>query len=236
VLPGAVRPTDEQLAALYATVPPQPRHAAVLLSGYRERPGWWGPGRVADWSDAVALAITLGAALGVTLEAQPDDHAPWHPGRCALLRIREGAFAGTVVGHAGEVHPRVVTALELPPRTCAAEVDLDAMIAAVPDVVRAAPLSTHPVALRDVALVVDAAVPAAQVEDALRAGGGDLVEEVRLFDEYRGSQLEPGRRSLAYHLVLRAPDRTLTGDEVDTARDAAVAEAAARTGATLRAS
>jgi phenylalanyl-tRNA synthetase beta chain len=236
VLPGAVRPTDEQLAALYATVPPQPRHAAVLLSGYWERPGWWGPGRVADWSDAVALAITLGAALGVTLEAQPDDHAPWHPGRCALLRIREGAFAGTVVGHAGEVHPRVVTALELPPRTCAAEVDLDAMIAAVPDVVRAAPLSTHPVALRDVALVVDAAVPAAQVEDALRAGGGDLVEEVRLFDEYRGSQLEPGRRSLAYHLVLRAPDRTLTGDEVDTARDAAVAEAAARTGATLRAS
>jgi phenylalanyl-tRNA synthetase beta chain len=234
-VPAAVRPTDEQLAELHATVPPQPRRAALLLSGYRERPGWWGPGRAVDWSDAVSLAVELGAALGVAVEAEADDHAPWHPGRCARLTIREGAFAGTVVGHAGELHPRVVTALELSPRTCAAEVDLDAVIAAVPDVVRAAPLSTHPVALRDVALVVDAAVPAARVEAALRAGGGALVEDVRLFDEYRGSQLESGRRSLAYHLVLRAPDRTLTGEEAESVRDAAVAEAAARTGAAVRA-
>jgi phenylalanyl-tRNA synthetase beta chain len=142
---------------------------------------------------------------------------------------------GTLVGHAGELHPRVVTALELSPRTCAAEVDLDVLIAAVPDVVRAVPLSTHPVALRDVALVVDAQVPASDVQRALQAGGGPLVEEVRLFDEYRGSQLPSGQRSLAYHLVLRAPDRTLTGEEAEAVRDAAVAEAAARTGATLRA-
>jgi phenylalanyl-tRNA synthetase beta chain len=236
VLPGAVRPTDEQLAALRATVPPQPRRAALLLSGHRERPGWWGDGRTADWSDAVAVAVELGAALGVVLEAAADDHAPWHPGRCARLTVRGGARAGAVVGHAGELHPRVVAALELSPRTCVAEVDLDALIAAVPDVVRAAHLSTHPVALRDVALVVDAAVPAAEVEDALRAGGGALVEDVRLFDEYRGSQLEPGRRSLAYHLVLRAPDRTLTGDEAEAVREAAVAEATARTGAVVRVS
>lgn len=234
-LPGAVRPTDEQLAALHATVPPQPRRAALLLSGHRELPGWWGEGRPADWSDAVALTHELAAALGVELAVTADDHAPWHPGRCARLAVRGGELDGTLVGHAGELHPRVVAALELTPRTSAAEVDLDVLIAAAPDVVRAIPVSTHPVALRDVALVVDAQVPAADVEAALRVGGGALVEEVRLFDEYRGSQLGEGKRSLAYHLVLRAPDRTLTGDEVDAVRDAAVAEASARTGAELHA-
>jgi phenylalanyl-tRNA synthetase beta chain len=233
-LPGAVRPSDDQLTALRATVPPQPRHAALLLSGHRELPGWWGPGRVADWSDAVGAVVELAAAVGVDLDVTSDDQAPWHPGRCARLTIRAGDGAGAVIGHAGELHPRVVAALELTPGTGAAEVDLDALLAAVPDVVRAAPLSTHPVALRDIALVVDAPVPAAAVESALRVGGGPLLEDVRLFDEYRGAQLEQGRRSLAYHLVLRAPDRTLTGDEAEAARDAAVAEAGARTGATIR--
>jgi phenylalanyl-tRNA synthetase beta chain len=240
VLPAAVRPTAEQLAALEATVPSQPRHAALLLSGHRERPGWWGPGRVADWSDAVAVAVELGAALGVDLEVTADECAPWHPGRCARLTVRgaDGASpgSGTPIGHAGELHPRVVAALELAPRTCAAEVDLDAVIEAAPDVVRAQPFSTHPVALRDIALVVDASVPAARVEAALRAGGGPLLEDVRLFDEYRGSQVGAGERSLAYHLVLRSPDRTLTGEQAEATRDAAVAEAAARTGATIRAS
>jgi phenylalanyl-tRNA synthetase beta chain len=234
-LPAALRPTDQQLTQLQATVPPQPRRAAVVLSGYRELPGWWGAGRPVDWSDAVAVAERLASTLGVELDVTADDHAPWHPGRCARLTVRGGALDGTLVGHAGELHPRVVSALELSPRTCAAEVDLDVLIAAVPDVVRARPVSTHPVALRDVALVVDARVPAIAVEAALRVGGGSLVEDVRLFDEYRGSQLEEGKRSLAYHLVLRAPDRTLTGEEVDAVRDAALAEAAARTGAVLRA-
>jgi phenylalanyl-tRNA synthetase beta chain len=189
-----------------------------------------------DWSDAVAAVMELAAAVGVDLEVTSDDHAPWHPGRCARLTVRDRDRSGTVIGHAGELHPRVVAALELTPGTCAAEVDLDVLLSAVPDVVRAAPMSTHPVALRDIALVVDADVPAAAVEAALRAGGGPLVEDVRLFDEYCGAQLEPGRRSLAYHLVLRAPDRTLTGEEAEAARDAAVAEATARTGASIRAS
>jgi phenylalanyl-tRNA synthetase beta chain len=233
-LPAAVRPTDEQLAQLQATVPPQPRRAAWLLSGHRELPGWWGAGRSADWSDATAVAVRLAAALGVELDVSADDHAPWHPGRCARLSVRSGPLDGTLVGHAGELHPRVVGALELSPRTCAAEVDLDLLIEAVPDVVRAETVSTHPVALRDIALVVDASVPAIEVEAALRVGGGPLVEDVRLFDSYRGSQLGEGQRSLAYHLVLRAPDRTLTGEEAEAVRNAAVAEATARTGAVVR--
>ncbi len=229
---GARRPDDAVLAELDAGVPPQPLRAAVLLAGQREPAGWWGPGRAADWTDAVGAVQTLAASLGAgTLSVSADQHEPWHPGRCALLALPDG----TLVGHAGELAPSVVAALDLPERTCAAEIDLGVLMAAVPEIIPAAPVPTHPVALRDVALVVDAAVPAAQVEQALRDGGGALLEQVRLFDEYRGEQVGAGRRSLAYRLVLRAPDRTLTGDEATAVRDAAVAVAAERTGAVLRA-
>jgi phenylalanyl-tRNA synthetase beta chain len=86
-----------------------------------------------------------------------------------------------------------------------------------------------------VAVVVPAGTPAADVEAALRDGGGELLESVRLFDVYRGSQVGEGRASLAFALRLRAPDRTLTADEASAAREAAVAEAARRTGAVQRA-
>ena len=103
-----------------------------------------------------------------------------------------------------------------------------------PDVVAAPSFSDFPQAKEDVALVVDAEVPAAEVEAALRAGAGDLLESIRLFDLYTGEQVEDGRKSLAFALRFRAPDRTLTDEETAAARDAAVAVAAARTGAVQR--
>jgi phenylalanyl-tRNA synthetase beta chain len=100
--------------------------------------------------------------------------------------------------------------------------------------VRAPRLSTYPVATQDVALLVPAEVPAADVEEALRAGAGDLLERLHLFDVYTGVGVPEGQRSLAYRLWLRAPDRTLTSEEATAARDGAVAEAARRTGAVQR--
>jgi phenylalanyl-tRNA synthetase beta chain len=104
--------------------------------------------------------------------------------------------------------------------------------------VQAPQLSTYPPAVQDVALIVPASVPAAAVAEALAAGAagaGDLVlEDLRLFDVYTGEQAGEGRKSLAYTLRFRAPDRTLTADEASAAREAAVAEAARRTGAVLR--
>nr|MBA2310849.1 phenylalanine--tRNA ligase subunit beta [Pseudonocardiales bacterium] len=100
---------------------------------------------------------------------------------------------------------------------------------------RPAPVvSPYPPVVQDVALVLDASVPAADVQDALADGGGELLEEVRLFDVYTGSQVGPGRRSLAFTLRFRAPDRTLTTEDASAARDAAVAVAASRFGAELR--
>jgi phenylalanyl-tRNA synthetase beta chain len=95
-------------------------------------------------------------------------------------------------------------------------------------------ISTYPPALIDVALVVEASVPAAQVESALVEGAGALLESVRLFDVFSGAQVGSGRKSLAYKLAFRAPDRTLTAEEAVAARDAAVAVAARRLGASLR--
>ena len=222
------RPTDEELASLLDSVPAQPRRLAVAAAGNREPAGWWGPARPVTWADAVEAARIVADAAGIELTVRRDDHAPWHPGRCAALWV-----GTTLVGHAGEVHPRVVQALGLPDRTVAMELEIDRLGAV--DRARPAPkVSTFPVATQDVALVVPSDVPAADVEAALRAGAGDLLESLRLFDVYEGAQVGDGRRSLAYALRFRAPDRTLTVEETTAARDAAVAEAANRTGAVLR--
>ncbi|MFJ4978941.1 phenylalanine--tRNA ligase subunit beta [Streptomyces coeruleorubidus] len=234
VLPVDRRPTDEELAELNAALPEQPRHAAVVLAGAREQAGWWGKGRPADWADAVEAARSVAHEAGAELIIRKGQYGPWHPGRCAELAITVDG-AERVVGHAGELHPRVVKALGLPARTCAMEIDLDAVESAGEATVKAPRISTFPVATQDVALVVDAVVPAAEVEEALRAGAGELLESIRLFDVYENAeQLGEGRKSLAYALRFRAADRTLTVDEASAARDAAVALAGERVGAELR--
>ena len=88
--------------------------------------------------------------------------------------------------------------------------------------------------LQDVAVVVDQAVPAYEVEEALRDGAGELLEQISLFDVFEGSQLGEGRKSLAFALRFRAADRTLTEDEASAARDSAVASASAAVGAQIR--
>lgn len=234
VLPVDRRPTDEELAELNAALPEQPRHAAVVLAGAREQAGWWGKGRPADWADAVEAARKVAHEAGTELVIRKGQYGPWHPGRCAELAITVDG-AERVVGHAGELHPRVVKALGLPERTCAMELDLDAVESAGDAMVKAPRISTFPVATQDVALVVDAVVPAAEVEEALRQGAGELLESIRLFDVYENvEQLGEGRKSLAYALRFRAADRTLTVDEASAARDAAVALAGERVGAELR--
>ncbi len=231
-LPVDRRPSDAELAAATAVVPQQPYRVAAVLTGEIEPAGWWGSGRRAQWSDAVEAARLVAQAAGVELVVRADKHAPWHPGRCAALLAIGADGAQHLVGHAGELHPEVCQALELPARTCAMELELDALPEAV---VRVVPkLATFPPALIDVALVVDGQTPAGDVEAALSAGAGGLLESIRLFDVFAGEQLEAGRKSLAYRLSLRAADRTLTAEEAVAARDAAVAEAQSRLGAVLR--
>ncbi|GGY23996.1 phenylalanine--tRNA ligase subunit beta [Streptomyces tanashiensis] len=227
------RPTDEEIARVNAALPAQPRRAAVVLAGAREQAGWWGKGRPSDWADAVEAGRTVAAEAGVQLIISADQHAPWHPGRCAAFHV-EVDGEKVLVGHAGELHPRVVKAFGLPARACAMEIDLDLLEKANEGPLKAPRISSFPVATQDVALVVASGVPAAEVEAALTEGAGELLESIRLFDVYTGDQLGEGSKSLAYALKFRATDRTLTVDEASAARDAAVALATERTGAVLR--
>jgi phenylalanyl-tRNA synthetase beta chain len=216
-LPGVGRrPDDETLAALLGAVPEQPWHVAVALAGDREPRGWWGRGRPAVWADAVQAARRVAEAAGVELTVRAGERTPWHPGRCAELLVD-----GRVVGHAGELHPRVCAALDLPARTAVMELDVDAL---PPASVPVGPhLSSFPPVFVDLAFVLDQAVPAAAVEESIREAAGDLLEAVRLFDVYTGPQVGEGRRSLAYSLTLRAPDRTLSTAEAAELRQRVVA-------------
>ncbi|HEY2297317.1 MAG TPA: phenylalanine--tRNA ligase subunit beta [Jatrophihabitans sp.] len=222
------RPSDAEIAAIYAAVPDQPRHVGAVLCGDIEQRNWAGPARPVMWADAVAAAQLVAGAARVELTVRPGRAAPWHPGRCAELVLGD-----TVVGYAGELHPGAVAALGLPERACAMELDLDAFTPPPP--APAPTISTFPPVLLDVALVVDAGTPSADVLAALRDGVGELLESARVFDVYRDSErLGAGLVSLAFELRLRAPDRTLTLEEATAARDAGIALAAERTGARLR--
>lgn len=226
-LPVDRRPTEAEMDELISSLPAQPVHVAVALAGLREPAGPWGKGRAVEASDAFEAAESVARAAGVKIERRAAQYAPWHPGRCAELVV-----GGQVVGHAGELHPAVLERAGLPPRTCAMELSLDGL----PIVEnRPAPVvSAFPAVLQDVAVVVDRAVSAQSVEDALREGAGELLEDIRLFDVFEGVQLGEGRKSLAFALRFRASDRTLTEDEASAARDAAVAAASAAVGAHLR--
>jgi phenylalanyl-tRNA synthetase beta chain len=221
------RPAADVLAALLGAVPEQPWHVGVVLTGHREPRGWWGQGRPAGWADAVQAARLVAAAAGVELTVRAGQQAPWHPGRCAELLV-----GGKVVGYAGELHPRVCAALEIPARTCAMELDVDAL---PPAPVPVGPhVSTFPPVHMDAALVVPVEQPEAAVRAALAEGSGELLEELRLFDVYTGAPVPEGQKSLAYAFTFRAPDRTLTGEEARAAFEGAVSAAAEATGAVLR--
>jgi phenylalanyl-tRNA synthetase beta chain len=224
-----LRPTEAELAKLEEALPEQPLFLAAVFAGEVERSGWWGEGRTASWADAVGLVRELGSELGVDVEVRSAQRMPWHPGRCARVFVD-----GTEFGHAGELHPRVCAAHGLPRGSAALEVDLGFLIDHAVAVASAPSLSTFPVAKEDVALVVPDEVSADDLARTLREGAGDLCESVRLFDVYTGAQIGAGRKSLAFALRFRAPDRTLTEAETGAARDAAVALAAERHGAEQR--
>jgi phenylalanyl-tRNA synthetase beta chain len=136
-----------------------------------------------------------------------------HPGKAAELLVR-----GQAVGSFGVLDPRVAEAYELGNRTVlAGELDLEAILAAVPSSYTYVPVARFPAALRDIAVIVDESVTAERVLAEIRVAGAPLLREVRLFDLYRGESIPAGKKSLAYALSYQADDRTLTDKEVDKA-------------------
>ncbi len=219
------RPDQKIIDEIFASVPAQGYHVAGLLVGKVENENWQGKARAYNWQDAIAFAQDVLALCNLEWTVARSDLAPWHPGRCAELVVN-----GKAVAHAGELHPRIVAAYGLPERSVAFAVALNAL--PVSELVRPTTVGTMPAAVQDVALIVDSTVSAGDLQAALREGAGDLLESITLFDRY--DKIGDGKVSLAFTLVFRAPDRTLTGEEVSAMREAATAVAAAKFGAIVR--
>ena len=243
-IPGvAQRPSQAEIEALAAGTPRQRLHLGAILCGQHGYSGVLQHVRNWDWADAVELVRDIASLLGVKLHVANAERAPWHPGRCAEIRIvvptknPTRPQIGEVIGYAGELHPRIVKKLGLPERACAVELDLNALIerSSSQPVVKAQPVSTYPAAKEDFAFVVDEATPSQAVAAAIIVAGGKLLDDVRLFDVYRGPQLGPGRKSLAFSVRLRASDHTLSASETEAARARIIKQVGKYTGAKLRA-
>lgn len=222
------RPSDEEIEQLLNTLPSQPLHVATVGAGNLEFEGPWGEGRAYTYADAIESARQVARAAGVEVEVEKAEAKPWHPGRCAAIKVD-----GNVVGYAGELHPQIVKAMGLPARTCAMELDVTALpfTANLPAPV----LSSFPTLHQDIAVVVDEDLPAETVRQTLEEGAGELLESVELFDVFRGEQLGEAKKSLAFKMLFRAADRTLTDEEANTHRLAAAELAKQRLGAEMRA-
>jgi phenylalanyl-tRNA synthetase beta chain len=161
--------------------------------------------------DLKGLLDELFLHLGITTAGYiTDESTPWlHPGRCLSVQL-----GGCIIGYLGELHPEVAGQFAVPTRTVLFDLALDPLIEQASEARRYRPLPRHPAATRDLALLVDRAVPAAALDEAIRRGGGSLLERVQLFDVYQGPQVAPDQKSLAYSLVFRAPDKTLSDEAI----------------------
>jgi len=219
------KPSAAQVKRIYESVPRQALHIAGVIAGEIENSGWWGKGRRAEWSDAIDIVRELLDEIITDYSVKNVELAPWHPGRCAEFTV-----AGKPIAHAGELHPRITSALGLPERTIAFALVLDAIPVAAQ--VSALPVSTLPAAIQDISLFVPSSVTAAEVEAALRASAGPLLESVKLFDRFQREGED--QISLAFTLTFRASDRTLTSEEVSQLREEAGLSATKKCGATIR--
>ena len=200
-----------------------------VLAGPRSPESWLGGDERMDFFDAKGVVEMLMGRLRLPCTFQSIEDATFLPGSCAAV------LAGAdVVGVIGEVHPRTLEHFEIASEAVALfELDVDALARAVStEPVRYRAIARYPGALRDLAVVLDTSVPAAQVQAIIERDA--LVSHATLFDVYEGAGVAAGKRSLAYRVLFQAPDRTLVGDEVSRAMATIVAALEREVGATLR--
>jgi phenylalanyl-tRNA synthetase beta chain len=229
-----------------AALPQEPLRIGMLVAGPWDRESWLRAGVATDYFLIKGLVDRIAAGVHCPLAFSSPQTAPapgstvsgaalgepfLHPGKSAVIATANGL----VVGWAGEVHPLVAQAYDLKPPVVAAELDLEPIFAASSEVQMFRDLMAYPIVEQDFALVVDAAVPAATVIESLRASGGELLEDITVFDVYEGAQVAAGKKSLALRLSFRAPDRTLSEDEVNALRRRMLEKIKAELGAELRA-
>ena len=213
-------------------LPEEPLHLVIALTGPRALPTWQGSDmEPMDFYDLKGLVDAL--LTGLLLEKvhyEPVEDLSFHPRKCARIMLGE-----QLLGVLGEVHPKVVELYDLPGAPLlAADLDMAAILAIIPESHTIQSVPTFPPVLEDLAVVVDEDVPADTVENILRLAGEPLLVDVRLFDLFRGEQVGRGKKSLAYSLVYQASDRTLADDEVRKIRAKVIKRLESELGAKLR--
>jgi phenylalanyl-tRNA synthetase beta chain len=214
-------------------LPTERMRLGIVMTGPAAPVAWNAPARPADFFDLKgAIDEVLGRfnIAGRYARAQAE---AFHPGRCAELCV--GGGDGVAVGYVGQVHPSIAERFDLEGREVyAAELDFDTLIEHGLGQPQLEPLARFPGLDRDLALVLDRDVSHRSVADTIEETGGALLERVALFDLYQGPQVPSGKRSLAYTLRFRAPDRTLTDAEADDAMSRIVSTVRSRFGAQVR--
>jgi phenylalanyl-tRNA synthetase beta chain len=224
-----VRPSAEILQQLNDSIPLQPRQIAGVAMGEWTEAKLGVAGLQAGYPQMVDAVTQVVSLSGATFELVQAQVPGLHPGRAANVLV-----AGEVVGHVGELHPDIANENHLPRRVGVFELNLDKVFSLAPTIVLAGEVNPMPAATQDISLLVDQDIPAAVIAKTLLSGAGELLEEIKLTDDYRGQGIASGKKSLTFALRFRAKDRTLTQAEATIARDAAVSLAAQNHGAELR--
>jgi phenylalanyl-tRNA synthetase beta chain len=189
---------------------------------------WTGTDGAIDFSDAKGIAEVIAAAVGVGLSVAEASDLMWlAPGQRARLTVADGVAAGWI--------GRLAAPRGVDDAVFAGEIDLDALAPFIADrAAPIAPLPRHPAIVRDLSILVDERLPAADVRGTIRANAPATLANVHEFDRYQGTGVAPGQVSLSMRLMFRDAGRTLTDAEVQPAIDAIVQALAREHGATLR--
>ena len=212
-------------------LPEEPRRLAIVMSGARQTESWTGADTATmDFFDLKGVVESLCRDLHLPDVAfEPGEHPSLHPGRCATLTT-----GSRRLGELGELHPKVREAYGFEQPVLAADLDLEALLDAIPERHAIREIPRFPAVVEDLALVVGEDVPAVQVEQLIAQTGGRNLRGVRLFDLFRGDQIGAGKRSLAYRLSFQSDERTLTDKAVAKIRNKIVKRLEREVGAVLR--
>jgi len=211
------------------TFPAEERRLGILLAGAARDPHWSEKPRPVDFFDVKGLVERALRRLGAPAIEWRREVVPWlHPGRAAALIV-----GGEALGHVGSVHPDVATLFGLRDEAVVAEVRIDALLLNEPAAVRFRPLPRFPPVARDVSVLCDATVTAAELEAQAARTAGPLLRSTVVADRYEGPPVPPGKVSLMLGLVFQHPERTLEGEEVQEAVGRVI-EALRASGAEIR--
>ena len=228
--PGNQRPSPQMLQQLNDSIPSQPRHLAAVFAG-----DWIGTSPTnsaipAGYPQAISALQSALQAVGLQYQLEQKELEGLHPGRGAKVLIGENE-----IGFVGELHPDLAHELHLPRRVGVFEIDLDRVYSLSPEVISAKDVIAMPALTQDLSLVVPEAVSAQAVQSVLKQSAGELLESLRLVDQYQGEGIAAGKKSLTFSLVFRDKAKTLTQNEANAVKMAAVAACQEKFGAVLRA-